>query len=501
MPVWDVKRERWFSASFIYTLTPTRAFTLEAELSYLNVFAKLIATEIHNLETLQSNQAKSDALGSLSHELRSPLHGIILGAELLNNTSLSVIQSNAAYIIETCCRTLLDTVDHLLDYSKINSFAEKRKGLTMSLSPANQRATEYDQFGKKRLYANTSIDAVLEEVIESVFAGHSFQRRSIQQLAKNDTAQQLYTTAHTRSDSSQAMEQLGPGISSAIEDATAFGDVLVNISIDPECDWLFNVQVGAIRRIIMNLFGNSLKYTRRGTIFVSLEQETAATKRGSEQRIVKLVVQDTGKGISHDYLQHKLFQPFSQEDELASGTGLGLSLVKTVVSQAQGRISVKSQVGIGTTITVKLPLEQAYRAAGPSAASQMAGTNDDFREQRQDLKGLRVKFVGFESGEEKVDTISARDIVQGICRDWLHMDILVEKPSASLSSILPDVVIWFYNGLPQSFEDIAQLKQTPNVVICPDAAAAYQKFTRYQTSGDESGLAFISQPYVQNLNW
>lgn len=86
-----------------------------------------MAAEFYNIDTSQTNQARSDALGSLSHELRSPLHGVILATELLNDTDLTVFQGNATHTIETCCRTLLDTLDHLLDYAKINSFAMQRK--------------------------------------------------------------------------------------------------------------------------------------------------------------------------------------------------------------------------------------------------------------------------------------------------------------------------------------------------------------------------------------
>lgn len=127
IPVWDSKRERWFAGGFAYTQTAARAFTVEGELSLLKGFSKLITAEVHKLETQQVNQAKSDALGSLSHELRSPLHGVVLGIELLNDTDLTVFQGNATHTIETCCRTLMDTIDHLLDYAKVNSFAAPHK--------------------------------------------------------------------------------------------------------------------------------------------------------------------------------------------------------------------------------------------------------------------------------------------------------------------------------------------------------------------------------------
>lgn len=489
MPLWDVKRERWSAANFIYTLTPTRVFTADAELSCLNVFSKLIATEIHNMETSQSNQAKSDVLGSLSHELRSPLHGVVLGTELLNDTDLSVFQSNALHTIETCSRTLLDTIDHLLDYSKVNSFAIKRKDRTKSQSLANEKSAITEQFGKKSLHTNTGVDRLLEEVVESVFAGHSFQHASVSQKV----GQLPYSMAYRRSDLAQAIEQLGQD-ANAIVDGGESGSVSVIISIDPARDWLFYIQAGAIRRIVMNLFGNSLKYTTRGTIFVSLAQEKNITVRGKTESVVKLVVQDTGKGISSDYLQHKLYQPFAQEDELAPGTGLGLSVVKAIVTQTRGRISVESQVGTGTKFTVRLPLERASRQAEPIAAGQLPEDTDEFWKHRKALKGLRVKCIGFEPGEANCSIPSARSTVETICREWLCLD-LVEPDSANLnSSVVPDVVVWTVDALPESLEQIPWLKQSPNVIVCQNAVTAYQQFRSYQPAGERGAFEFISQP-------
>lgn len=483
------KRERWFAANFIYTLTPTRVFTAEAELSCLNVFAKLIATEVHGMETLQSNQAKSDALGSLSHELRSPLHGVILGTDLLNDTDLSVFQSNAAHTIETCCRTLLDTIDHLLDYSKVNSFATKGQDGALGLSPANKKSGIQDQFGEKNLYANTSVDRLLEEVVESVFAGHSFQRISMSQIAR----QRPYNRVYYRSDSAQAIEQLGPDIKTVV-DGKESGNISIIISIDPSSAWLFYIQAGAIRRIIMNLFGNALKYTTRGSIFVGLTQEISTTARGKTERVVKLVVQDTGKGISTDYLQHRLYQPFSQEDELASGTGLGLSLVKAIVSRVRGRISVESQVGVGTKFTVKLPLERASRLAGHIAADQPPDDKDDFWKQRQALRGLRVKCIGFGPDKPSGSLPSERGVVESMCRDWLCLDLVASDSLDSSSLVVPDVVIWSGDALPDSLERIPWLRQSPNVVVCQNAASSYQRFIAHQPDAEGGAFEFISQP-------
>ncbi|KJZ72253.1 hypothetical protein HIM_08395 [Hirsutella minnesotensis 3608] len=484
VPVWDLRRERWFAGGFVYTLTHMRVFTVEGELSFLKAFANLVATEVYNLETLQADKAKSDALDSLSHELRSPLHGVILGTELLNDTDLSVFQGNATHTIETCCRTLLDTIDHLLDYSKVNSVAAKRKQEASATPPKLRGRAGSDQSGKK-LYSNARLDRLIEEVAESIFAGYNFQHMSVRQLSKQGRSTTHATRAHNRLDTAQAMEQLGPNFDGEGEHGLHFGNVSVYVSIDPTGDWMFNLPAGAIRRIVINLFGNSLKYTARGAIRISLSQEKTSAKRLKEERIVKLTVQDSGKGIGEDYLRHKLFKPFAQEDELALGTGLGLSLVKTLLSQLRGRIFVESQVGVGTTITVTLPLEQS------SQAIDLSPDDREFEEHVRELKGIRVRLSGFESRGSRAGIADGRAIVEDICRNSLHLDLVSNEQAQQLT---PDLVLWSDDALPDSFEKIAQLSKTPNVVVCQDALVAYRRFTTYEFVGQSSILEFISQP-------
>lgn len=486
VPVWDSKRERWFAGGFAYTLTPGRIFS-EAELSFLAALSSVIATEALATERLRADQAKSDALGSLSHELRSPLHGVMLSTELLNDTDLSVFQGNATHTIETCCRTLLDTIDHLLEYAKVNSFAAQRKQRAKPhAGPPNlrKRGEPSMQFLKKNLYSNMRLDALIEEVIESVFAGFNFQHMSIRQLSKQSNQKHIDIEAHNRLDFAQAMDQLGPVPERYGRNRLQFEDVLVYLSISPTCNWMFHMQPGAIRRIVMNLFGNALKYTAKGTIRISVTQEIPVRRRSEMERLVKITVQDTGKGISEDYLRHKLFKPFSQEDELATGTGLGLSLVKKIVAQVKGNISVESQVGVGTTVSVTLLLEQSPQQSS-NGLLKMLDDDNEFEEQLRELMGLRVGLTGFESQWSR----NGKAIVEDICRRWLRMDIITDDDKKK-----PDIMLRSEDALLESFEKVAQLAETPNVVICQDALVAYQRSSMYDNFGQGGIFEFISQP-------
>ena len=110
-----------------------------------------------------------------------------------------------------------------------------------------------------------------------------------------------------------------------------------------------------IREIYVNLMSNAIKYTNEGgTISFSLEE----IEREEGLSDYKAIVQDTGIGISKDYLPH-IFENFSRQKTSSEsgviGTGLGMPIVKKMVDLMHGTISIESEEGKGTTVVVNLP--------------------------------------------------------------------------------------------------------------------------------------------------
>jgi signal transduction histidine kinase len=99
-----------------------------------------------------------------------------------------------------------------------------------------------------------------------------------------------------------------------------------------------------------NLISNAVKYTEEGSVMV---------RAGKEDRKAMIEVEDTGIGMSQEEIE-QLFTRFFQADgtyiRRAGGTGLGLFLAKAIVDRHGGKISVKSEPGMGSTFTVILPL-------------------------------------------------------------------------------------------------------------------------------------------------
>jgi signal transduction histidine kinase/ligand-binding sensor domain-containing protein/DNA-binding response OmpR family regulator len=131
--------------------------------------------------------------------------------------------------------------------------------------------------------------------------------------------------------------------------------VSINVDIATKDTYLyFDPEIVTI--IIDNLLSNAKKYTESGTITLRL----AADYTGNN-RYTLIQVKDTGYGISQEALPH-IFQRYYQEgsEHQASGSGIGLALVKSLVELHEGAIDVESHIGDGSTFTVRLLTDNTY---------------------------------------------------------------------------------------------------------------------------------------------
>jgi signal transduction histidine kinase len=146
-------------------------------------------------------------------------------------------------------------------------------------------------------------------------------------------------------------EVLGDVIAQASENAQ--GRVRVNTvdSIPP-----VPMNRNALKLILLNLIENALKYSPDGSP-VRVEAEVSRDLRGSSDgELLKLRISDTGDGIPAEDLK-RVFRPFVRLDaKRAEGSGLGLTLVRSLVDMCNGDVSVRSEPGKGTTVFVTLPL-------------------------------------------------------------------------------------------------------------------------------------------------
>jgi signal transduction histidine kinase/ActR/RegA family two-component response regulator len=351
VPLWNATDSQWFAGCFCWTPHPTRVFSPAVDLSSVFAFGSSIMTEYSRVESVIADRQKGDFISSISHELRSPLHGVLAAAEFFGNTTLDQFQYTLLDTINACGRTLLDTMNQVLDFSKIMSLERHKKTFRRGKDPWKPKPSE-DSVANLDTLVLTDVALLIEDVIDSVCLGHSHMQRS---ATSNNRPTDILSTLPSKS-------AKGVGHVSGV-------DVVVDLA---DNDWMYKVPPGSMRRLIMNILGNALKYTEKGRISVCMEvteRSKGRSRRQGLEDMVTLTISDTGKGISKEYLRKHLFTPFSQEDPLSVGTGLGLSIVRGIVKTLNGKIHVRSRQGEGTIVKVSLPLERLVGDENPQSTS------------------------------------------------------------------------------------------------------------------------------------
>ena len=172
---------------------------------------------------------------------------------------------------------------------------------------------------------------------------------------------------------------------------------------------------GRIRQIIVNLVGNSIKFTERGEILLSVTQESESPEAAS----LDFAVKDTGVGIPAEK-QQRIFEAFSQADGSMArkygGTGLGLTICTRLVDLMGGRIWVESLPGHGSTFhfTIRLTIQDTL-------STRVAPV------QPEELRNLPVLIVD--------DNFTNRRVLQGMLNRWGMRPTAVEGGRAALQAL------------------------------------------------------------------
>ncbi|KAK6525016.1 hypothetical protein TWF281_011905 [Arthrobotrys megalospora] len=471
-----------YASCFVWT-TQTKKVFLKEEIGYLKTFARLIMSEVVRLDTLSADRAKGAFISNISHELRSPLHGILASAELLDDTRLDTLQRDFLTAIESCGRTLLDTLNHVLDFSKLNRLQNDRRITQASpLSASDKIDTQVVQ--------DVDLAAVTEEVVEGVFAGFDFRGINSHIVLENSSTTDIIplqpdATGSPNGDASRRSSAKG---------TNPKRDVEVIIDIDRLDDWHFRTEVGGFRRVVMNLVGNALKYTDKGYVRVKLqaepyyEDETGPTSQEPKTKVV-LTVSDSGRGISRDFLKTKLYVPFSQENAMSSGTGLGMSIVRQILDILGGTIDVKSKLGVGTEVIVTLLLHRS------TSASNLLREREEGLEVTQRARAAASKksiaFLGFS------DAIPALKYMKSslvkCSKEWYEMNVIEDDNAQSLMEFAGKADVLLANEISPLLSQLGVKGQKPPVIILCSNAARVDMANL--TLADKGGIIdFASKP-------
>jgi CheY-like chemotaxis protein len=188
-----------------------------------------------------------------------------------------------------------------------------------------------------------------------------------------------------------------------------------------------------IRQIFLNLLSNATKFTEKGEIHVSIEEENPPPEpQAGNVRTLKVSVKDTGIGIPAD-MQGEIFEAFKQvytsTTKKYSGTGLGLAITKALVERMGGTIRINSEEGKGSEFSFTLKLEEASPVIGKDISAV----------QLEQLKGKRVLIVDEQESDQRVLTsyceAAGMEIVHKVSSAREALDWLSGKSAA------PDVII------------------------------------------------------------
>jgi signal transduction histidine kinase len=279
--VYEPSQFTWaFVATDILKMSVLLATLVVASASVLReVKAQRQTLEEKNRELAEANRLKGEFIANVTHELRTPIHGVLGLSEMLEDEiygEINARQREALDGIRTCAGGLLHMVDDLLSLERVSS-----ANVSLKLGVVH-------------------LEGLVEELLE--FATWVRGKKNVKLEARCE-----------------------PGLRLMASDRTM------------------------VKHIVTNLLANALKFTPEGgSVELTVEQ------RG---RHAVIRVRDTGVGIPADKLQ-LIFEPFRQIDGSASrsygGTGLGLAVVKRLLSLLDGQVMVSSEVGKGSTFTVLL---------------------------------------------------------------------------------------------------------------------------------------------------
>lgn len=236
-----------------------------------------------------ANLAKSQFLANMSHDIRTPMSGIIGMTSLALDTKLSSEQQNYLRGVKQSADGLLGLLNDILDFSKIE---------------AGQLLIEKHDFSLCKML----------DTVHSIMA-FTAEEKGLELIIERDA----------------------PGLPVYVK-----GDAL------------------RLRQILVNLVGNSIKFSEEGAVRVVVVPE----KRDDDQIGLHFTVSDTGLGIP-SHKQKLIFSSFSQADSSTTrkfgGTGLGLSICKNLVEMMEGTIWLESSREQGTTFHFSVVLERGHK--------------------------------------------------------------------------------------------------------------------------------------------
>ena len=259
------------------------------------------------------------------------------------------------------------------------------------------------------------------------------------------------------------------------------GIVLINTSEPYAVDQNMIGSPTHIRRIIINLLDNSIKYNKHGGT-VTFSSTVKPLDDG--HALFCFTVEDTGIGMTPEFLKH-IYEPFAQEGDDArskfQGTGMGMPIVKSLIDMMGGTIEISSELGVGSTFTVQIPLDidkdpQAHTQPAKKVPScSLAGMNVLLAEDNDLNAEIAQKLL---ESEEVVITRAANgnEVV----------DLYLSHPAGSFDAILMDIMMPDMDGYEAT--RVIRLSGKPDADDIPIIALTANAFAEDVKAAHDAGM-------------
>lgn len=252
----------------------------------------------------------------------------------------------------------------------------------------------------------------------------------------------------------------------------------------PVDEWLIG-DVLRLNQVLINLLGNAIKFTEHGFVRLAIRQRDAE----QDQVFLRFAVSDSGCGMSESMLS-RIGQPFEQENAQTAikhgGSGLGLSIVKTLVSLMGGAFKAESAEGVGSTFTVDLPFtistDRKMDTKAPSVSTNLhVLAVDDLASERDYLSAvlsrIQVRHLCVRSGKE---ALSELERARGAGDDY--------------NICLVDLKMPDMDGI--ALTRLIREKYSKDMVVIVISAYEYQQDT--DTAKEAGADLFVSKPLLQS---
>ena len=243
-----------------------------------------------------------------------------------------------------------------------------------------------------------------------------------------------------------------------------------------------------IRRIIINLLDNSIKYNKHGgtVTFFSTVKPLNDTRA-----LFCFTIEDTGIGMTPEFLKH-IYEPFAQEGNDArskfQGTGMGMPIVKSLIDMMGGTIEISSELGVGSTFNVQIPLDVDKNPQAREHLDKQAGSCSlvDMNVLLTEDNDLNAEIAQTLLESEGVIVTRANDGSEAV-------NLYVGRPAGSFDAILMDIMMPGMDGYEAT--RTIRLSEKADAATIPIIALTANAFAEDAKTAHDAGMnAHLSKP-------